>query len=193
MALASANGNDTVDKPSPPSVRAKVWRVCPLFRNRLARLAHDDSPFLNQTTQDSSTSSAVTTPPALRAPPLTKGGRGDFSSDGTRRCTEVVEGAPTAVAPVAFDPRPVVVITPKTDVLALATGTLERAILPSEGMDIGVARVNVEEVVKMGKHRHSGGGQQGRDRDSRPRPHGMAHRATRSRSGRAAHARRGRG
>jgi hypothetical protein len=39
MALASANGNDTVDKPLPPLVRAKVWRVRPLFRNRLAQNA----------------------------------------------------------------------------------------------------------------------------------------------------------
>ena len=74
---------------------------------------------------------------------------------GQQCVNEVVEGAPTTVAPVAFDPRPVVVITLKTDVLALATRTLERAILPSEGMDIGVARANVEEFVKMGKHRHN--------------------------------------
>jgi hypothetical protein len=44
--------------------------------------------FLNQTTQDSSPSSAVTNPPARRAPPLTKGGRGDFPRNGTRRYTK---------------------------------------------------------------------------------------------------------
>jgi hypothetical protein len=36
---------------------------------------------------------------------------------------EIVEGAPTAVAPVTFDSWPVVVIAPETDLLALAPGT----------------------------------------------------------------------
>jgi hypothetical protein len=68
---------------------------------------------------------------------------------------EVVEGAPTAVAPVAFQPGPVVVIAPATDGVALTTGTVERAIFPPERMDIGVARVGVEELVSVGEKRHS--------------------------------------
>jgi hypothetical protein len=66
----------------------------------------------------------------------------------------VAEGAPTAVAPVAFNPWTVVVIAPRTDGVALAPGTLERTIFPPERMDIGVAGVNVEELVEMGEHRH---------------------------------------
>jgi hypothetical protein len=69
---------------------------------------------------------------------------------------EVVEGASTAVAPVTFDPWPVVVIAPETDILALAPGTLERAIFPPKRMDIGVAGIDVEELVEMGVHRHDG-------------------------------------
>jgi hypothetical protein len=38
---------------------------------------------------------------------------------------EITEGALAAVAPVAFASRPVVVHTPGTDVLAVATGTLQ--------------------------------------------------------------------
>jgi hypothetical protein len=67
---------------------------------------------------------------------------------------EVVEGAPTVVAPVTFDPWPVVIIAPETDILALAAGTLERAIFPPKRMDIGVAGIDVEELVEMGVHRH---------------------------------------
>jgi hypothetical protein len=69
---------------------------------------------------------------------------------------EVVEGAPTAVAPVAFDPWPIVVCAPRTDVLALAPGTLEWTIFPPKRMDIGVAGVGVEELVERGEHRHDG-------------------------------------
>jgi hypothetical protein len=69
---------------------------------------------------------------------------------------EVVEGAPTAVAPVAFDPWPVVVIAPRTDVLTLATGTLEQAICPPKRMEIGVAGIDVEALVEMGEHRPDG-------------------------------------
>jgi hypothetical protein len=62
---------------------------------------------------------------------------------------QIVEGALTAIAPIAFASRPVVVRAPGTDVLAVATGTLERAIFPPERMDICMARVGVEELVKV--------------------------------------------
>jgi hypothetical protein len=67
---------------------------------------------------------------------------------------EVVEGAPTAVAPVAFHPWPVVIMAPRTDGVALAPGTLERTIFPPERMDIGVAGINVEELVEMREDQH---------------------------------------
>jgi hypothetical protein len=41
----------------------------------------------------------------------------------------------------------VVVIVPGTDGVALTTGTVERTIFPPSRMDIGVARVGVEELV----------------------------------------------
>jgi hypothetical protein len=40
--------------------------------------------------------------------------------------------------------------------LALAPGTLERAIFPPKRMDIGVAGIDVEELVEMGVHRPDG-------------------------------------
>jgi hypothetical protein len=67
---------------------------------------------------------------------------------------EVIEGAPTAVAPITFQPRPVMVMAPGTDVVALATGTLERTIFPPECMDIGIAGGDVEELVQMGEREH---------------------------------------
>src|SRR4029434_8876788 len=66
---------------------------------------------------------------------------------GQQRLGEIVEGALTAVAPGAFASRPVVVRTPGPNVVALAPGTLERALLPPERMDIGVAGVSAEELV----------------------------------------------
>jgi len=56
------------------------------------------------------------------------------------------------VAPVAFAPRPVVVIVPRVDVVALALGTLQRTIFPPECMDIGVAGIDVEELVEIGEN-----------------------------------------
>jgi hypothetical protein len=49
---------------------------------------------------------------------------------GEQRVGEIVEGAPTAVAPGAFQPGPVVVMAPGTDGVALTTGTVERTIFP---------------------------------------------------------------
>ena len=46
------------------------------------------------------------------------------------------------------------VIPPRTDVVALAPGAVERAILPPQRMEIGVAGVDTEELVEMGEHRH---------------------------------------
>jgi hypothetical protein len=73
---------------------------------------------------------------------------------GQQRVGEVTEGAPTAVAPVAFQPGPVVAIPPRADVVALAPGAVERAILPPQRMEIGLAGVGTEELVEMGEHRH---------------------------------------
>jgi hypothetical protein len=50
---------------------------------------------------------------------------------GEQRAGEVVEGPPTVFAVVAFASRPVMVGTPGTDLEAVATGTLERAIFLS--------------------------------------------------------------
>ena len=44
---------------------------------------------------------------------------------------EIVEGALATVTPVAFAPGAVVVIPPRIDIVALASGTLEWAIFPS--------------------------------------------------------------
>ena len=65
---------------------------------------------------------------------------------------EVVEGALAAVTPVAFAPGSIVVLPPRIDVLALASGTLEWAIFPPQRMDGGVTLVDVEEVVDIREH-----------------------------------------
>ena len=66
---------------------------------------------------------------------------------GEQHVGEVIEGAPTAVAPVAFQPWPMVVHAPGTDVVALATGTLEGTIFPPQGTEGGLARFSAEELV----------------------------------------------
>ena len=70
------------------------------------------------------------------------------------RIGQVVEGAFAAVTPVAFAAGAVGVRAPWIDVLALAPGTLEWAILPPQRMDIGLTLVNVEELVDIREHRH---------------------------------------
>lgn len=55
---------------------------------------------------------------------------------GEQRVGEVIEGTPTAVTPVAFQPWRIVLRAPGTDVVALATGTLERAIFPPQGTEL---------------------------------------------------------
>jgi len=74
---------------------------------------------------------------------------------GQQRVGEVVEGPPTVFAPVAFDPWPVMIGPPGTDMVAVTPGALERAILPPEHMDIGVTGVGIEELVERGEYRHS--------------------------------------
>lgn len=71
-----------------------------------------------------------------------------------QRVGEIVEGALTAVAPVAFAPWAVVVIAPGIDVVALTPRTLERTISPAQTMDIGVAGLDIEELVQMREDRH---------------------------------------
>jgi hypothetical protein len=66
---------------------------------------------------------------------------------GQQRVREVIEGAPTAVAPVAFQPWPIMVSAPGTEVVAVTAGTLERAIFPPEHMEIGLAGIGIEELV----------------------------------------------
>jgi hypothetical protein len=61
--------------------------------------------------------------------------------------SEIVEGALAAVAPLAFAARPVVVRAPRVDVVALAPGTLQGAIFPSQGMDISLAGFHTEQLV----------------------------------------------
>src|SRR5438309_6556241 len=60
---------------------------------------------------------------------------------------EVIEGALTAIAPVALAPGAVVVCAPRIDVVALAPETLQRAIFPPERMDVGLTLVDIEELV----------------------------------------------
>ena len=73
---------------------------------------------------------------------------------GQQRVGEVVEGASTAVAPVAFQPWTVVVHAPGTDVTALAPGTVERTIVPPEGMNVCLTRFSTEELVDVREHGH---------------------------------------
>jgi hypothetical protein len=57
------------------------------------------------------------------------------------------------MAPVAFASRPVVVIAPRTDVVAVTTGTLEWTIFPPERMDLGLAVFGTEELVYVRENR----------------------------------------
>ena len=70
------------------------------------------------------------------------------------RIGEIVESALAAVAPVAFAPRSVVVLPPRIDVLALAAGTLEGLLFPSQRVDVGMTLIGVEELVEVREHWH---------------------------------------
>src|SRR2546429_4101322 len=71
-----------------------------------------------------------------------------------QRMGQIIEGTLAAVTPVAFASGSVVVRPPRIDVLALAPGTLEWTIFPSQRMDIDVAAIGVEELVDVREHRH---------------------------------------
>ncbi len=73
---------------------------------------------------------------------------------GEERVGEVVEGAPTTVAPVAFQTWSIMIAAPGIDIVAVTPGTVGRAICPPERMDIRVAGVGVEELVETGEHGH---------------------------------------
>src|SRR4029453_12237788 len=69
---------------------------------------------------------------------------------------EVIEGAFAGLlfTTVAFQSGLVMVLTPRTDVVALTARTLEWAIFPPQRMDVGLTRFGVEELVEMRHHRH---------------------------------------
>jgi len=67
---------------------------------------------------------------------------------------QVIEGTLAAVAPVTLASGAVVVRPPRIDVLALAPGTLECAIFPSQRVDGGLALIDVEELVEVREHWH---------------------------------------
>ena len=66
-----------------------------------------------------------------------------------QRIGEIIEGPLAAVAPVALASRAIVVCPPGIDVLALAPRTLQRAVFPSQRMDVGVTVFGVEELVDI--------------------------------------------
>jgi hypothetical protein len=68
---------------------------------------------------------------------------------GKERIGEIIESAPTAVAPVAFAPWSVVVGAPGVDIVALATRTLERAVFPPQRTDVCLTLVGAEKLVEM--------------------------------------------
>ena len=67
---------------------------------------------------------------------------------------QIVEGALAAVAPVSFAPGAIVVLPLRIDVVALALGTLRRAIFPPEHMDVGLTLVDMAEGVDVRVYRH---------------------------------------
>jgi hypothetical protein len=67
---------------------------------------------------------------------------------------EVVEGALAVLAPVALTPGPVVVLAPRIDLVTVAPGTLESAIFPPQGVDVGLTVFSAEELVDMEEYRH---------------------------------------
>ena len=67
---------------------------------------------------------------------------------------EVVEGPLTAMVPVPFAPRLILVCAPLSNVVALAARTLQRTIVPTQRTDIRLALFDGEEVVQMREYRH---------------------------------------
>jgi hypothetical protein len=58
-----------------------------------------------------------------------------------------IEGALAAMTPVAFAARAVVVGSPRINILALAPGTLQGPVFPSQGMDVGLTLFEVKELM----------------------------------------------
>ena len=68
---------------------------------------------------------------------------------GQQRVGEVIEGAPTAVAPITFQPWPIMVGAPGTNSWAVTPGTVERAIVPPQRMDVSLAWFGTEALVDI--------------------------------------------
>jgi hypothetical protein len=68
--------------------------------------------------------------------------------------SQVIESALAAIAPVAFASRPIMIRAPRVDVVALAPGTLQRAILPPQYMNVGLTLFGVEELMDVREHWH---------------------------------------
>jgi hypothetical protein len=67
---------------------------------------------------------------------------------------KVIEGALAAIAPVAFTPGAVVIRAPRINVVALAPGTLQRALFPPQCMNVGLTLFGIEELVDVREHWH---------------------------------------
>jgi hypothetical protein len=67
---------------------------------------------------------------------------------------EIVEGTPTAMAPVTFAPGAILVGAPLSNMVALAARTLQRTIFPPQRMDEGLTLFDVEELMQIREHRH---------------------------------------
>ena len=71
-----------------------------------------------------------------------------------QRAGEVIEGPLAVTAAIALASGAVVVIVPGTDLVILTPRTLQRPLFPVQTMDIGVAGVDIEELVQIREHRH---------------------------------------
>ena len=71
-----------------------------------------------------------------------------------QRAGEVIEGPLAVTAAIASASGAVVVIVPGTDLVILTPRTLQRPLFPVQTMDIGVAGVDIEELVQIREHRH---------------------------------------
>src|SRR5215813_911129 len=73
---------------------------------------------------------------------------------GQQRMREVVEGAPTAVAPVSLQAWSIVIGAPGPNVVALTPGTAERTLMPPQCMNIRLTLIGVEELMDIREHGH---------------------------------------
>ena len=62
---------------------------------------------------------------------------------------EVVEGALAAMAPAAFASGTVLVRAPASNVVTLASRTLQWTVFPPQRMDVGLTLADVEELVDV--------------------------------------------